>query len=77
MHHQPDDQLLRRVHAEYLEMPGLSLTLSQARRLWQLDEDTCATVLDALIGSGFLTRTSTGTFRRLVDGRTAGELAHA
>ena len=54
--------LLRRVRSEYLEMPGLTLTLAQARRLWHLDEASCEQLLDALIDSGFLRRTWKGTF---------------
>jgi hypothetical protein len=53
------------VKGEYLEMPGLSLTLPQAMRLWHLDAASCRRVLDALVGSGFLTETRQGAFRRL------------
>jgi hypothetical protein len=35
------DQILRRIRAEFLEMPGMRLTFSQAKRLWGLDEQTC------------------------------------
>ena len=35
-------QLLLRIEGEYREMPGLSLTVSQAERLWGLDSSTCA-----------------------------------
>jgi hypothetical protein len=54
--------LLRRIRSEYREMPGLALTLAQARRLWHLDEAICTQVFDALIDSGFLRRTWRGTF---------------
>ena len=49
-----DEQLLTRVRGEFLEMPGLRLTREQARRLWGLDDETCARVLDILMRSGFL-----------------------
>ena len=39
-------EILRRAEGEYREMPGLSLTLPQAARLWGLDCDTCERVLD-------------------------------
>jgi hypothetical protein len=55
----------RMVKGEYLEMPGLSLTLRQAMRLWHLDAASCRRVLDALIRCGFLTETRHGAFRRL------------
>jgi hypothetical protein len=53
-----------RVRREYLEMPGLSLTIPQARRLWQIDEHTCQAVLDALVELEFLKRTRTGAYVR-------------
>ena len=57
--------LVDRVREEYLEMPGLSLTLMQGCRLWAVDRDRCRMVLDILIDRGFLTRTSDGRFLRL------------
>jgi hypothetical protein len=60
----PDDRLLCRVRNEYLEMPGLHLTLEQAQRLWQLRRLECQSLLDALVDSGFLARTSAGAFVR-------------
>ena len=52
------------VKAEYLEMPGLCLTLSQAQRLWNLDRATCVGVLGHLVESGFLWRTEAGIYER-------------
>lgn len=49
-----EDDLLRRVRSEFREMPGMRLTLDQAMRLWMLDRQTCTSVLDRLIGMGFL-----------------------
>ncbi|HXW07489.1 MAG TPA: hypothetical protein VD833_19795 [Vicinamibacterales bacterium] len=54
--------LLTRIRGEYREMPGLRLTVAQARRLWQLDSATCQTALDTLVAEGFLTRTGEGAF---------------
>jgi hypothetical protein len=54
--------LIRRVRGEYLEMPGMSLTLAQACRLWQMDTATCQAALDALIAERFLGRTRDGAF---------------
>jgi hypothetical protein len=42
------------VRAEYLEMPGLSLSVAQAARLWNVGRDECLQALDALIRAGFL-----------------------
>lgn len=58
------EYLARRVRNEYLEMPGLSLTLGQAQRMWQLRRTECETLLGALVDSGFLARTSSGAFVR-------------
>lgn len=49
-----DPGLLTRIRGEFLEMPGLRLTLQQAQRLWGLDRNTCVCLLDTLIDSGFL-----------------------
>lgn len=57
--------LAQRVRAEFIEMPGLSLTFWQALRLWNLDADVGRAVLDALVRSGFLTQTHQGVFRRV------------
>ncbi len=56
---------LQRVVGEYLEMPGLSLTVAQARRLWGLDARTCERLLEELVGEHFLERTSRGLYVRL------------
>ena len=58
-----------RVRNEYLEMPGLSLTVSQAQRLWQLRPRDCELLLGALVDSGFLARTPAGAFVRSGSGR--------
>ena len=56
--------ILHRVRGEYLEMPGLRLTLAQAQRLWNLDADSCQAILGNLQQSGFLSRTRDGAFVR-------------
>ena len=45
------------VRAEYVEMPGLSLTKPQVERLWGLDAVTSEALLAALIDVTFLRRT--------------------
>jgi hypothetical protein len=59
---QSSDGLVRRIRAEFLEMPGLCLTMEQAQRLWCLDRRTCEALLTSLIDSRFLRRTSRGLF---------------
>ena len=58
----PSPNLLARIRSEFMEMPGLRLTLIQARRLFALDVVTCAAALTALEAAGFLTRTRDGAF---------------
>jgi len=53
-----------RIRSEYREMPGLKLTEAQARRLWDLDGDTCRSVLTTLLDQRFLKRTENGMFVR-------------
>ena len=59
----PTADLVRRIRAEYLEMPGLRVTARQAQRLFGLDAITCDEVLAGLLQSGFLSRTVDGMFR--------------
>lgn len=48
------EHLLRRVRGEYLEMPGLNLTLEQAMRMWGVERQACLGLLESLIETGFL-----------------------
>lgn len=49
-----DRQLRARIKAEYEEMPGLRLTLSQAARLFGLEPARCAQLLEKLVVDGAL-----------------------
>jgi hypothetical protein len=49
-----EDWLIR---AEYLEIPGLSLTKPEVERLWGLDPVICEALLAALVDIKFLRRT--------------------
>ena len=44
-----DAGLVDRVLGEYREMPGLALTIEQARRLWGCDAVTCQRIVDVLV----------------------------
>lgn len=48
------DHLQARIEAEYDDMPGLNLTLSQASRLFNCDATTCARALARLVAAGAL-----------------------
>jgi hypothetical protein len=62
-----EDALLRRIRAEYLEMPGLRLTCTQAQRLFGLDPLTCTSLLTSLTKDKFLCRRSNGSYGRSFD----------
>ena len=62
------EDLLRRICAEYAEMPGLRVTNDQAKRLWGLDATLCREALDCLVDVRFLTLTSSGQYMRLTEG---------
>jgi len=55
---------LRRAQAEFLEMPGLTLTVAQASRLWSFDSKLCTEVLSTLVERRFLVRTRNQSFAR-------------
>lgn len=44
-----DSCLIERVLGEYREMPGLELTIEQARRLFGWDAVTCQAIADVLV----------------------------
>jgi len=56
------DEMLRRIHRDYLEMPDLRLSAPQAQRVWQLDEQTCTNLLESLREDGLLHRSHDGTY---------------
>jgi hypothetical protein len=60
----PMDEAVRRAKADYLEMPGLTLTAAQAARLWQLDLSSCEGVLSTLVQSRFLIKTRGAMYAR-------------
>ena len=61
--------LLDRIRAEYLEMPGLRLTTTQAARLWGVEAADCRVALDALVESRFLLARHDGSYVRATEGR--------
>jgi hypothetical protein len=57
-----------RIQNEYIEMPGLVLTLPQAARLWGLSESRSALLLSMLVETGFLICDKKTVYRRRLDG---------
>lgn len=64
----PHDALRNRIRAEYLEMPGLRLTLEQAQRLCGVERTACKAVLEELVDAEFLCKKANGAYARLSDG---------
>lgn len=53
--HKPADQkLVERVRREFSDMRGLSPTIAQARRLFNLPDDECLGIFAQLLQEGFL-----------------------
>jgi hypothetical protein len=49
--------LLRRIRSEFEEMPGLSLTLAQAAKLFGIPPETCSRILAQFAEEGLLSLT--------------------
>jgi len=65
---------LGRLRAEYLEMPGLRLTLEQAQRLCGVERTLCKKLLDALVDAKFLCVKADGAYARTSEGELATPL---
>ena len=60
-----------RIRSEYLEMPGMQLTLGQAARLFDTDPGSVETALNRLVASSFLRHTGAFYVRADVGRRAA------
>src|SRR5437879_3646641 len=60
--------VVNRLRAEFLEMPGLRLKADQVRRLCGVEQMVCQTVLDVLVHEQFLCVKPDGQYARLTDG---------
>lgn len=58
------DSLVSRIRAEFIEMPGLRLTMAQAARLWNLEVTVCERAVDELVRASFLRRDQAGFLLR-------------
>jgi hypothetical protein len=67
----PHNAILKRIRAEYLEMPGLQLKLEQAQRLWGIEPALCQQVLDSLVDEKFLYLSANAHYARFTDGEMA------
>ena len=64
----PHRTSVERIRAEFLEMPGLQLTLEQAQRFWSIDRAACQQVFYSLIEIGFLCVRPNGMYGRVTEG---------
>jgi hypothetical protein len=58
-------QMLERIRAEFLEMPGMRLTTEQVQRLCGVDVSVCQLVMDSLVAGKFLCVHPDGTYARM------------
>lgn len=63
-------QTLDRLRSEFLEMPGLRLTVPQVQKLCGIESHLCRAVLDALVDAGFLTVDAQNRYARASGGPT-------
>lgn len=55
-------RIVKLIHAEFREMPGMRLTEAQVRRLWNLTASECESALEHLVDDGHLVRDPTGRY---------------
>ena len=56
--------MTKRVRAEFEEMPGMTLTMPQASRLFGIEREACKAVVERLVTVCYLKWTPTGAFTR-------------
>ena len=64
-------QVIERLRAEFVEMPGLRLSAGQVERLCGVEHTVCQLILDSLVDAKFLCRKPDGTYTRLTDGASS------
>ena len=62
------EDVLNRLRAEFLEMPGMRLKPEQVQRLCGVELGLCQTVLDSLVDAKFLCVSANGQYARATDG---------
>jgi hypothetical protein len=69
--------VMTRIRAEFVEMPGMRLTARQVERLCGIDRFVCRCLLDTLVDVNFLRLTGDGLYARANDSRGHRRLAKA
>ena len=62
----PTDLDSLRVRNEFLDMPGLNLSVPQVARLLGLRSEHAAAILETLVSEQFLTRAPAGSYQRAI-----------
>jgi hypothetical protein len=65
------ENVVNRLRAEFLEMPGLRLTSGQVQRLCGVEQALCELGLALLVEAKFLYVTSDGVYARTTDGEVS------
>lgn len=65
------EDVIERIRAEYLEMPGLRLRAEQVQRLCGIEQRVCRLVLDTLVDAQFLSVNPEGQYGRSTDGHVS------
>ena len=65
------DDVVNRLRAEFLEMPGLRLTSGQVQRLCGVEKTLCQLGLDSLVATKFLYVKTDGVYARITDGEVS------
>lgn len=60
--------VIQRVRAEYLDLPGMRLKAEQVQRLCGVERSVCQMVLDTLVDARFLCVKADGQYARLTEG---------
>ncbi len=63
-----NQEVLERLRAEYLEMPGLRLTIEQVQRLCGIERAICSVALETLVDAKFLCTKPNGAYARVTEG---------
>ena len=62
---EPFEQIVDRIRAEYLEMPGMMLQPEQVQRLCGVERSVCEKALEALVEAEFLRVRPDGSYVRV------------
>ena len=61
------EDVIQRVRAEYVEMPGMRLKTEQVQRLCGIEQNMCQRVLDTLVDARFLCVKPDGHYARVTE----------